>query len=36
MLEPTLPSLACLLLLESDTEAYSVVAGAGVDVVDDG
>ena len=33
MLEPRLPTLACLLLLETDTEAYVAVADAGVEVV---
>ena len=33
MLDPTLPTLACLLLLETDTEAIAAVAVAGVVVV---
>ena len=33
MLEPRPPTLACLLLLETDTEANVVVAGAGGGVV---
>ena len=36
MLEPRLPTLACLLLLETDTEAEAAVADAGVVAVAEG